>query len=153
MAPSLDPALLDPHLGGLPVTRVAGHTHALLGAASAGIVASGTATVEAALMDLPMVVVYRLSPLTYALGRPFVRVPHYAMANLIAGREVVKELIQSDFRPEAVAREVLALLEDRGRRDRVREGLGQVRARLGPPGASARAAAVVAQLLADAKKD
>jgi lipid-A-disaccharide synthase len=75
------------------------------------------------------------------------------MANLIAGREVVKELIQSDFRPEAVAREVLALLEDRGRRDRVREGLGQIRARLGPPGASARAATVVAQLLADAKKD
>ena len=153
VAPSLDPALLDPHLSGLPVTRVAGHTHALLGAASAGIVASGTATVEAALMDLPMVVVYRLSPLTYALGRPFVRVPHYAMANLIAGREVVKELIQSDFRPEAVAREVLALLEDRGRRDRVREGLGQIRARLGPPGASARAAGVVAQLLTDAKKD
>ena len=63
-------------------------------------------------MDLPMVVVYRLSPLTYALGRPFVRVPHYAMVNLIAGREVVQELIQSDFRPEAVAREVLALLDD-----------------------------------------
>jgi lipid-A-disaccharide synthase len=152
VAPSLDPALLDPHLSGLPVTRVAGHTHALLGAARAGIVASGTATVEAALMDLPMVVVYRLSPLTYALGRPFVRVPHYAMANLIAGREVVKELIQSDFRPEAVAREVLALLEDRARRDGVREGLGRIRDRLGPPGASARAAAVVAQVLADAKK-
>ena len=74
------------------------------------------------------------------------------MANLIAGREVVKELIQGDFRPEAVAREVLALLEDRGRRDRVREGLAEVRARLGPPGASARAAAVVARLLADGRK-
>ena len=67
-------------------------------------------------MDLPMVVVYRLSALTYALGRPFVRVPHYAMANLIAGREVVKELIQSDFRPETVAREALAA--PRGRRRR-----------------------------------
>lgn len=153
VAPSLDPALLDPCLSGLPVARVAGHTHGLLSAASAGIVASGTATVEAALMDLPMVVVYRLSPLTYALGRPFVRVPRYAMANLIAGREVVKELIQGDFRPEAVAREVLALLEDPARRDTVREGLGQVRARLGPPGASARAAAVVAQVLAEVKKD
>ena len=60
--------LFDRELAGLPVARVAGHTHALLSAASAGIVASGTATVEAALMDLPMVVVYRLSPLTYALG-------------------------------------------------------------------------------------
>jgi lipid-A-disaccharide synthase len=115
-------------------------------------VASGTATVEAALMDLPMVVVYRLSPLTYALGRPFVSVPHYAMANLIAGHEVVKELIQRDFRPETVAREVLRLLEDSAWRTRVREGLGHVRAQLGPPGASARAAAVVAEILASGKK-
>jgi lipid-A-disaccharide synthase len=147
VAPSLDPTLLDRDLAGLPVARVAGRTHALLSAATAGIVASGTATVEAALMDLPGVVVYRLSPLTYALGRPFVRVPHYAMANLIAGREVVKELIQRDFRPEAVAREVLSLIEDAARRAAVREGLAEVRARLGPPGASERAAAIVANVL------
>ena len=67
-------------------------------------------------------------PLTYALGRPFVQVPHYAMANLIAGREVVKELIQGDFRPEAVAAEVLALLDDPGRRAAVRQGLAEIRA-------------------------
>jgi lipid-A-disaccharide synthase len=145
MAPSLDPRGFDRELLDLPVTRVAGQTHALLSAASAGIVASGTATVEAALMDMPMVVVYRLSSLTYALGRPFVSVPHYAMANLIAGREIVRELIQNDFRPEPVAREALALLEDRTRREAVRQGLGEVRARLGPPGASARAAAIVAR--------
>jgi lipid-A-disaccharide synthase len=153
VAPSLDPALLDRDLAGLPVTRVGGQTTALLSAATAGIVASGTATVEAALMDLPSVVVYRLSPLTYALGRPFVRVPHYAMANLIAGREVVKELIQRDFRPETVAREAVALLEDSGRRVFVKEGLAQVRARLGPPGASGRAAAVVEEVMAKPKKD
>jgi lipid-A-disaccharide synthase len=147
VAPSLDPHLFDQELAGLPVARVEGHTHALLSAASAGIVASGTATVEAALMDLPMVVVYRVSPLTYALGRPFVRVPHYAMANLLAGREVVKELIQGDFRPEAVTAEVLALLDDPGRREPVHQGLAEIRTRLGPPGASARAAAVVARLL------
>jgi lipid-A-disaccharide synthase len=152
VAPSLDSGLFDRDLKGLGVVRVNGHTHALLSTASAGIVASGTATVEAALMDLPMVVVYRLSPLTYALGRPFVSVPHYAMANLIAGREVVKELIQRDFRPEAVAREVLALLEEPGRRDRVRDGLRQVRARLGPAGASARAASIVARVMDTAKK-
>ena len=145
MAPSLDPRLFDAALAGLPVARVCGATHALLSASSAGIVASGTATVEAALMDLPMVVVYRLSPLTYALGRPFVRVPHYAMANLIAGRGVVKELIQNEFRPEAVAEEALALLDDPGRRQVVRAGLAEVRSRLGPPGASARAAALVAE--------
>jgi lipid-A-disaccharide synthase len=152
VAPSLEPGLFDRELAGLPVVRVVGQTHALLSAASAGIVASGTATVEAALMDLPMVVVYRLSPLTYALGHRLVDVPHVAMANLIAGREVVKELIQRDFRPEAVARETLALLDDRGRRDRVREGLAEVRARLGRPGASARAASLVAEILRGVKK-
>ncbi len=109
------------------LARVVGQTHALLGAATAGIVASGTATVEAALLGLPMVVVYRLSPLTYALGRPFVRVPHYAMANLIAGREVVKELIQGDFRPEAVTAETLRLLSDGQRRSDVVQGLAEVR--------------------------
>jgi lipid-A-disaccharide synthase len=147
VAPSLDPSLFDRELAGLPIARVAGHTHSVLSASSAGIVASGTATVEAALMDLPMVVVYRVSPLTYALGRPFVRVPHYAMANLLAGREVVKELIQGDFRPEAVVAEVLALLEDSDRRELMREGLAGIRTRLGPPGASTRAAEVVARLL------
>jgi lipid-A-disaccharide synthase len=152
VAPSLDPRLFDRELAGLGVARVAGHTHALLSAASGGIVASGTATIEAALMDLPMVVVYRLSRLTYALGRPFVRVPHFAMANLIAGREVVKELIQDDFRPGTVSAEVLALLEDPARRAFVRQGLAEIRARLGPPGASARAAAVVTRVLGDGKK-
>jgi lipid-A-disaccharide synthase len=147
VAPSLGRHVFDRGLAGLPVARVSGHTGALLGAASAGIVASGTATVEATLMDLPMVVVYRVSRLTYALGRPFVRVPHFAMANLIAGREVVKELMQADFRPEAVTTEVLALLEDPRRRESIHRGLAEVRARLGPPGASARAAAVVAGIL------
>ena len=101
-----------------------------------------------------MVVVYRLSPLTYILGRPFVQVPHYAMANLIAGREVVRELIQRDFRPEAVAAEVLALLEDGPRRDSVKAGLAETRARLGGAGASRRAAEAVATELARVcKKD
>jgi lipid-A-disaccharide synthase len=147
VAPSLDRRVLEADLAGLPVTFVSGQTHGLLSSATVGIVASGTATVEAALMDLPFSVVYRLSSLTYALGRPFVSVPHYAMTNLIAGREVVKELIQGDFRPEPLADETLALLEDPGRRRALREGLAEVRARLGPPGASARAARVVASAL------
>lgn len=147
VAPSLSPDLFAEALGGLPVVRVSGHTHALMGAADAGIVASGTATVEAALLRLPMVVVYRLAALTYAIGRPFVRVPHYAMANLIAGRRVVRELIQDDFEPEAVVAETLRLLEDPGYRDCVRDGLEGVREKLGGPGASARAAEVVRKML------
>jgi lipid-A-disaccharide synthase len=152
VAPSLEGRLYAAELRGSPVARVTGQTHALLGAATAGIVASGTATVEAALLGLPMVVVYRLSALTYALGRPFVRVPHYAMANLIAGREVVKELIQGDFCPEAVTEEALRLLVEGPRRSEVIQGLAEVRTRLGGRGASARAAAVVARTLGLAKK-
>ena len=110
VAPALDRTALRAPFGTLPVTAVQGQTHAALDAADVAIVASGTATVEAALLGTPMVVVYRVSPVTYALGRPFVRVPHFAMVNLIAEREVVKELMQSDFRAERVAEESLGLL-------------------------------------------
>ncbi len=147
VAPGLEPERVQAALGGLPVAMVAGQAHALMGAAAAGIVASGTATVEAAILDLPSVVVYRLSPLSYALGRPFVHVPHYAMANLIVGRRVLAELIQADFRPAAVAQEVGRLLDDGAHRSAVKAGLAEARSRLGDPGASARAAEVVASYL------
>ena len=147
VAPSLEPDVFRGELGTLPVALLAGQTHAVLGAATVALVASGTATVEAALVGTPMVVVYRVSPLSYTLGRRMVRVPHVAMANLIAGREVVRELIQADFTRETVAREALALLEDPARLARVREELAQVRDRLGAPGASGRAAEVVFKYL------
>jgi len=147
LAPGLGSLLFEKALEGLPVVCLEGHTHSLMGSATVGLVASGTATVEAALMELPMVVVYRLSPVTYALGRPFVNVPHYAMANLIAGRRVVKELIQKEFTPEAVAAETLALLEDAEGRAALKGALREVRSRLGGPGASARAARMVAELM------
>jgi lipid-A-disaccharide synthase len=143
LAPSLDAAALGGSLKGLAVHQVRDQTHAALGAASLALVASGTATVEAALLGTPMIVVYRLSPLTYALGRPLVRVPHVAMANLIAGRRVVPELIQGAFTGERVAREALTLLGDPAGLASMREALGEVRRRLGPPGACQRAAEIV----------
>jgi lipid-A-disaccharide synthase len=99
--------------------------------------------VQAALHECPMVVVYRLSGLTYRLGRPFVKVDTFAMANLVAGRRVVPELIQDDFTPEAVAVEALRVLTDPQHADRVRRDLREVKGRLGDPGASRRAAAAV----------
>jgi len=147
VAPGIDRSLFDAALGDLPVTRVAGQAHALMDAASAGIVASGTATVEAALLDLPSVVVYRLSPLSYVLGRPFVRVPHYAMANLIAERRVLAELIQDEFRADTVALELGLLLDSPEHRASVKDGLADVRRKLGGPGASARAADLVRPFL------
>jgi lipid-A-disaccharide synthase len=148
VAPSIDAAAVKEILGPRTVTLVSGRTHAALGACRAALVASGTATVEAALLDAPMVVVYRLSPLTYHLGRRLVKVPHFAMVNLIAGRRVVPEIIQHELTPERVAREALALLEPDGVAVRqMRSGLAEVRSRLGGPGASDRAAAAVEAIL------
>lgn len=113
---------------------------AILASADVAVVASGTVTVQAALHGCPMVVVYRLAPLTYRLGKPFVHVDTYAMANLVAGRRVVPELIQDAFTPEAVATEVLRVLTDPAHAATVRADLAAVRARLGDAGATRRAA-------------
>jgi lipid-A-disaccharide synthase len=96
----------------------------------AGIIASGTATVEAAIMETPFVMVYRVTPLTYLLGRSKVKVPHFAMVNLIAGREVVPELVQSDFTAERVASEIDRLTRDGKDRETMLPGLREVRSSL-----------------------
>ncbi len=117
----------------------------------AGIIASGTATVEAAMMETPFVMVYRVTPLTYLLGRSTVKVPHFAMVNLIAGTEVVPELVQQDFTPEKVAAEVSKIIPDGERREKMLDGLRRVRGLLrgsgeGSPPAD-RAAGAVVELL------
>jgi lipid-A-disaccharide synthase len=102
----------------------------------AGIVASGTATVEAAMMNTPFVMVYRVSPLTYLLGKPRVKVPRFAMVNLIAGEEVVPELVQHNFTADNVVARLKAILPDGPPRQRMLQGLAGVKARLrGPEGA------------------
>jgi len=93
----------------------------------AGIIASGTATVEAALMETPFVMVYRVTPLTYLLGRWTVKVPHFAMTNLIAGRQVVPELVQQDFTAERVVTEVNRILADGDPREAMLSGLREVK--------------------------
>jgi lipid-A-disaccharide synthase len=99
----------------------------------AGIVASGTATVEAAMISTPFVMVYRVSPLTYMLGKPRVKVPYFAMVNLIAGREVVPELVQHDFTAKNVVERLQEILPDGTARDRMIEGMANVRHQLRPP--------------------
>src|SRR5437879_53934 len=131
----------------LPVKIVVGQTYNALAAADAAIVSSGTATIEAALLDVPMVVVYRVTPLTAALAKPLVRTPFFSMVNLIAGKRAVPELIQNDFTPDRVSVEILRLLRDQGAREAIRRDLGEVRHRLGPPGAVDRAADAILQLL------
>src|SRR5580704_16326252 len=131
----------------LPLRIVEGRTYDALASADAAIVSSGTATVATALLDVPMVVVYRVTPLTALLAKPLVRTPFFSMVNLIAGKRVVPELIQSDFTPERVASEVLRLLRDPAARDTMRAHLGEVRNRLGPPGAVDRAADAILELV------
>ena len=119
-----------------------------MGAAQVAVVASGTATVEAALAAVPTVIVYRVSPFTFAVARRLIRVEHVGMANLLAGERVFPELIQDDFTPAHLAREVLKLIKDPERIVAVRRGLATVIRRLGGPGASRRAARVALELIA-----
>jgi len=131
----------------LTVRVVENQTYNAVAAADAAIVSSGTATIEAALLNAPMVVVYRVTPLTALLAKPLVRTKFFSMVNLIAERPVVPELIQNDFTPQNVAKEILHLLNDSPARAEMRIGLAEVRRRLGPPGAVDRAAAAIAALL------
>ena len=96
----------------LPVTRLNGQGLEAMAAANAVMLASGTATLECALLKRPMAVAYRLSPLTYQLARLLVNIPYYSLPNLLADRPVVKEFIQDDITPEALGGEILRLIED-----------------------------------------
>ena len=147
-APHLPDALFEPlsRLTGSPPLVVEGLADVVLGAADLALVASGTVTVQAAVHECPMVVVYRLAPLTYRLGKPFVRVNTYAMANLVAGQRVVPELIQEGFTPQAVAAEALDILTNASRAEKMKSELREVRRRLGAPGASVRAAREVLEV-------
>jgi lipid-A-disaccharide synthase len=144
-------SLREAWLPQLPLKIVAGETYNALAAADAAIVSSGTATIEAALLDVPMVVVYRVTPLTALLAKPLVRTPFFSMVNLIAGKRAVPELIQNDFTPSRVSAEVLRLLNGQGARESLRRDLAEVRRRLGPPGAVERAADAILQLIAAAQ--
>lgn len=146
-APNLDASLFSCVSGLAHAVVVQDEADAALAASDVALVASGTATVQAALHGTPMVVVYRLSPTTYRLGRPLVKVDTFAMVNLIAGYRLVPELIQDAFTPESVAREALSMLRDEGRVQTVRRGLADVRSRLGAPGASRRAAEAIAKVM------
>ncbi len=149
-APGLDDRLFDV-LRRRPVANVSiveGDTDTVLAASDVALTASGTATVQTALHDVPMVIVYRLSALTFRIVRRLVKVDAIGMVNLIAGERIVPELIQDQFTPEAVAAEAVSMLTDRARAAAIRAGLARVRERLGGSGASRRAAEAIVQVAA-----
>lgn len=146
-APNLDDGLFEPFgLNGVSLRIVDNQTDDVLNACDAVVTASGTATVQTALHGKPMVVLYKLSPMTYRLGKPLALVDMYAMVNLIAGRRVVVELIQDACTADAVAKETVRLLDDRDYRDRMIAALDEVRTKLGGPGASDRAAQAILEV-------
>lgn len=147
-APNLDDRLFEPF--GLPgvTLRIADtQTDDVLNACDAVITASGTATVQTALHGKPMVVIYKLSPMTYRLGIRLARVDNYAMVNLIAGDRIVVELIQDACTAEAITDEAVRLLNDAEYRARMIAALADVTRQLGGPGASARAAEAILELV------
>jgi lipid-A-disaccharide synthase len=128
---------------------VEGDTDAVLASADVALMASGTATVQSALHDTPMVIVYRMAPLSYQLARRVVTLDTIGMVNLIAGEKIAPEFVQDDFTPEAVAREAVSLLTDGARRAHVREHLARVRERLGGSGGSRRAAEAILRVIGE----
>lgn len=130
-----------------PVRVIQDDTYNLVHAAELALVASGTATLETALLERPMVIIYRLASLTYALARLIVRVPFIGMPNLIAERQVVPELIQGEVTPERIAAEATRLLTNAQAYSVTQEGLREVRQRLGGGGAAGRTAALIVEML------
>lgn len=132
---------------GVAPVLVDGRAPEAVGASDVAVVASGTAVLEAGLMERPLVVVYRVSGLTYLVGRMLVKVKHVSLVNLLAGREVVPELLQGAMTPERIAAELRRVWEPGPERQRMLDGLAEVRRTLGAKGAAGRAADTVLELL------
>ena len=131
VAPTLERAFLQALVADNSSIRLVSEALPALVQSRAGIIASGTATVEAAMMGTPFVMVYLVSPLTYLVGRPRVKVSHFAMVNLIAGEEIVPELVQEDFTADNVVARLNEIIPDGPARRTMIAGLADVKARLG----------------------
>ena len=149
-APSVTPNLLQRLVddADVDVTLFKGNTERLLEKVRLVIVASGTSTLEAALHETPMIIIYKVSPLSYQLGKVLIRVPHIGLVNLIAGKRVVPELIQQEASPEAIAGQAFTLLDDSVRQKAMKTALAEAARRLGTAGASDKVAGIAYDLLA-----
>jgi len=144
----LNPPKIASEFGGRPeIIRARGVSHELLAHANAALVKSGSSTVEAAFFGNPFVVFYKTSALSFAIGKRIVKVPHIAMANLLAGEEVVPEFVQDDANPDRLAGALLPLLTVPDAIRNARAKLAKVHTQLGEPGAGRRVAEMAAELL------
>lgn len=146
-APDLPDAVYTPFLPATGIVPLRGHTYSLMAHADVLVVTSGTATLEAGIAGTPMVIVYRTSPLTYAIGKRLVKIKDIGLINIVAGNRVVPELRQGEVTPERIADKVVRFLRDAPLRAETSSLLSRARATLGETGASERAAVVATELL------
>ncbi len=129
------------------VRLIRGATYDAVAAADAAVVVSGTATLETALLGTPLIVIYKVSALSYLIGRMLISVDHIGLVNIVAGKTVAPELIQGAANPERIAAEILAILGQPDRRKAIQEELSHLRDKLGLPGAAERAAVMALTLI------
>lgn len=148
-APSISDELLQSHLegSGLPIRVIEGQDYDALQCCDAVITVSGTATLEVALLGVPMAIVYRLTALSYWLGRLLVRIPYIGLPNILAGRHVVREFIQHDATADNIAGEIARILRDRDYAETMRQALRQIRDELGEKNGAAKLAQLAADML------
>ena len=148
-APGVPETLIESHVrrAAIDVRIVSGAAPAALAQLDAAVVASGTATLETALAEIPMVVVYKTSWPTYLAAKMVLRIPRFALVNVVAERNLVPELLQHHATPARIAEALIELLRNQEKADAIREGLREVKQRLGPPGAVERAARAVTECL------
>ena len=135
----------------IPIAVVEGQTYAAIMAADMAIVASGTATLETAILGKPMVIVYKVSPLSYWVGKAMVKVEWIGLANIVAGKKVVPELLQQEARGERIAEEALRILNDEAYRREMVVALAEVTKKLGTPGAAERVARMAIEMIGEKK--
>ncbi|WP_225911701.1 lipid-A-disaccharide synthase [Desulfuromonas versatilis] len=148
VAPSLESDQFSTALAGrsLPVTLVEESIYDVANACDAVISVSGTVTLQTALVGTPMAIIYKMAPLTFAIGKRLIKVPFIGLANIVAGRGVVREFIQDAASPEAISEEILRILDDPQYNARMREGLATVKDRMGEGGCSLRVARMASDL-------
>ncbi len=149
LAPGISKTLLSSQMKNIliPLKVVEGFTYDVMNLCELLITASGTATLEGAILGKPMIIIYKVSLLSYWVGKALIRVDHIGLVNLVAEKEIVPELIQKDVNPERIADEASRILRDPILSRRMAESMDEVRQKLGEPGAAQRAAQIVVSLL------
>jgi lipid-A-disaccharide synthase len=145
-APSIDPSVYEEYLSGTNAKIVYNETYALLASSEAGLVNSGTATLEAALFELPQVVLYRTSKLAYGIAKRLIKINFISLVNLIYGKKLVEEVIQKDLTDRA-RKELNRILTDDLYREGMQEGYRHLKSELGEPGVSRRIGTRMVELL------